>query len=156
MPETYEKDAAEFIANVLTDLDASKDLVEILDAADGTLAEWREANPTEAATADDLAEIIGFEIPNTDDYVWQAREALDLHLIDTAGYGYDAYKTIRVTLAGGGPSGWIEFTFDTDGGLTETVIGYCDWFQTPVTRTLSDAQGLAAYDRYRIELLGDL
>ena len=153
---TYAEDAKRFFANVAGDIAASAALARILDEADdsGTLADWREADPETAAEADRLAEAIGFDLPDTDDYVWQAREALTVHLTETAGYGVDVHKVIRVTLAGGGPSGWIEFTLDgEDGSLIRTEIAFCDWFQEPIRTTLTREEGLAAYDRYQVDLL---
>lgn len=156
MPEpTYAEAANRFIADVLIEIDAATNLARLLEAHDDslTLAEWRETDPVTAVMADELAEQIGFDLPNTDDYVWQAVDALNDHLIQTAGYGFDVHKIVRITLAGGGPAGWIDFTLDGGGELRGAAVSYCDWWQTPVTRELTVDEAAAAYDRYRVELI---
>jgi hypothetical protein len=155
-PEQYYKDAKRFIGNVISEADASQRLAAILGNADGTLAQWREAKPEEAAEADRLAEAIGFDIPNTDDYCWQASEALTDHLYETAGYGIDRHRVLRITLAGGGPSGWIEFTLDSDDNLEKATVSYCDWFREPITHILNETEAQTAYDRYYVDLLSQV
>ena len=150
---TYAAEAKAFTDSVIKETLDAQALATILANGDGTLYEWRENNPEEAAEADRLAEAIGFDIPNTDDLVWQAAEALQTHLAETGGYGYDAYKVIRITLAGGGPAGWIEFRLDIDGGLDRAEIGFVDWFKEPVVTTLSEDVALAAWDRYNVDLI---
>ena len=149
----YETQAKAFTDYIIKETLEAQALATILANGDGTLYEWRENNPEEAAEADRLAEAIGFDIPNTDDLVWQASEALQTHLAETGGYGYDAYKVIRITLAGGGPAGWIEFRLDCDGGLDRAEIGFVDWFKEPVVTTLSEDVALAAWDRYNVDLI---
>jgi hypothetical protein len=149
----YQADARQFVASFRDGLRHEIGLVELLQNADGTLADWREAFPTEATEADRLAEEIGFDIPNTDDYCWQAAEALDEHLSETGGYGYSVHKVIRITLAGGGPAGWIDFTVDENATLLTAVVNYQDWFQTAITFTLSDTEAESAYNRYNVDAL---
>lgn len=153
--EDYEKAAKRFIDGVVDEITDATELTRILNEGDGTLAEWREANPEVAAEADRLAERIGFDIPNSDDSVWQACDALREFLSETGGYGADVTRRVTVTLAGGGPSGWIEFIVDSDGDLVSASVSYCDWFQTPVTMDLLYTEALAAYDRYGIDALVD-
>jgi hypothetical protein len=149
----YETQAKAFTDYIIKETLEAQALATILANGDGTLYEWRENNPEEAAEAERLAEAIGFYIPNTDDFVWQAAELLQTQLAETGGYGYDAYKVIRITLAGGGPAGWIEFRLDSDGGLDRAEIGFVDWFKEPVVTTLSEDVALAAWDRYNVELI---
>jgi hypothetical protein len=151
--EDYEISARQWFTSVRDGLRDEQALVEILGAADGTLAEWRESYPLIAAEADRLAAEIGFDIPNTDDYVWQAREALDDFLRETGGYGADVFSTVRVTLAGGGPAGWIDFRLDRDGELVSATVVYCDWFQAPIEFELDDSDAEFAYSRYYVELI---
>lgn len=150
----YQTEARKFFTSVRDGLHNEQDLIELLDAADGTLAEWREDNP-DAIEADRLATEIGFDIPHTDDYCWQAADALREYLSETGGYGADVYKTIRIILAGGGPSGWIEFTVDQDGGLRGARVGYVNWFQMPVEFDLDDADAEFAFRRYSADVLAE-
>jgi hypothetical protein len=61
-------------------------LQSILGNADGTLAEWRDRFPEDAEEAEHLASSIGFDIPNTDDFCWQASEELALVAYDVQGF----------------------------------------------------------------------
>lgn len=72
------------------------------------------------------------------------------------GYGTDTRTVVRVTLAGGGPEGWIDFTLDERKALIGAEVGYRDWWQTAITTPLTDDQAAAAYSLYRVEwLVGD-
>lgn len=151
----YTTAANTFIDAVTSEVDNARRLTSILRDIDGTLAEWREENPAEAAEADRLAEALGFDIPNTDDCGWQAYSEFQDFLTETAGYGAEVTRKVTVTLAGGGPSGWIDFTLDNEDRLLEASVSYCDWWQTPVTTVLSYDDAMAAYDRYRVDILMD-
>lgn len=153
--EAYEKAGRVFYDNIVADLTKEQLLTEILDAADGTLTEWRENNPKAAAEAEALAKALGFDLPHTDDYCWQAANAFRESLYETGGYGADVFTTVRVTLAGGGPAGWIEFTVDQDGDLRTATISYVDWFRTPITFDLDDDTAAFAYSRYSADVLAE-
>lgn len=156
MPDTnYAVKAKEFFDNVVADLTKEQRLTDLLEAGEGTLTDWRENNPDDAAEADALAAELGFDIPNTDDLVWQAADAFREHLWETGGYGADVFTTIRVTLAGGGPAGWVEFTVDKEDGLRSARVGYQDWFQTPVEFDLDDTAAQYAFHRYSADVIAD-
>jgi hypothetical protein len=153
--EEYKAAAKRFHDSIVDDLTKEARLTALLQDGDGTLTEWRENEPEDAAEAEALAKTLGFDIPHTDDYVWQAANAFQEFLWETGGYGADVYTTVRVTLAGGGPAGWIEFTVNQDGDLRGARVGYVDWFQLPVEFDLDDDTAEFAFSRYSADVIAE-
>lgn len=134
-----------------------------------TLARWtRWYNTVAEAVAAEGRKTVD-EIVRTLDLVWfisqQGDDGADITLDDLVqharegndGYGADVRQVVRITLAGGGPAGWIDFTL-YGGEVEEAEVAYCDWFQTPRTFPLTGVALDAAIDlycpQYAVEALG--
>jgi len=158
----YLDDARQFISEVVREVNDADRLTRLLTEAgnpahrDLTIAEWAEEAPDDYSDAVAIADRLGFDLPGGDTLTYDAEVTLSDFLLESGGYGANVYKTVRVTLAGGGPAGWIEFTVDPeDDSLIKASVGYCDWFQTPVVEVLSDGDADRAFARYRADLLAE-
>ena len=156
--EDYAKAAAQFHESVIADLEAAHGihqwLADHFRGFNATLADWRDSE--DEGERDDYAELAG-HVATLD--LWLG----DVELGDITpgmleeslttwrheyGYGLDIKTVVRVTLAGGGPAGWLDLTYSKDDRghlqIDKAEVAYCDWFQTPLSKTIEDPEMVEA------------
>lgn len=150
----FETAAKDFAARVIADVHAV-DLITRLAGQYDTVAEVRHGDADDAAALAAALDTLGIGTVSDDDAdetsLWDVERVAREYV---GGYGAGVEKVVTVTLAGGGPSGWIEFRIDTDNEVTGATVFYCDWFETPYPVVLSGDDLDAAEAAYRpVDLL---
>lgn len=134
---TFQEDAKKWTDGRASALVAFGSLMGTLNEHGGeTLEEWREVEPGTYADAVVAADLLGFEWPTTDDDVDDVGDALSEWTYEQ-GYGVSVLQVVKVELMGGGPAGWLEFTY-SDGELIRGEVAYNDWFEAPYRRALNE------------------
>ena len=149
MTDTYQADAATFTKHVVGQIEAATRLRALCENRADLNAPIPDVQDSDGFTVRALAAEVDLPFLSDDTY-GDLLERLD---DGEWGYGITKLTGVRVTLAGGGPAGWIDFTVDADNALVRAEVFYCDWFQHPVGTVLSEQAAEDAARVYRLDVL---
>lgn len=141
----FDEAAARFQASVIEELRAADALYDLLSEVEllhpepmrlGDVRDHDEADPDLFGRIAEAVDVLDLypadELPDVS--VDDLTEALDTWRHEY-GYGMEVRKLVRITLAGGGPAGWIDVVYDSDMNICSAEVAYCDWFKEPSRRS---------------------